>query len=203
MSSHLHAHASQVLEFWFGENDGESVAHRKADMWFRNGRNYDALIREQFAHLLAPAAAGAFDHWGESASGRLALIVILDQFPRHVHRDRAGAFAFDAKAREQCLAGLATAQDQELSAIQRTIFYLPLEHAEDLALQERSVALYQALCEDVSETAVEHYRTNLGYAVAHRDIIARFGQFPHRNALIGRPLSAIHKTFLEQPGSSF
>ena len=203
MSEALDVRAAQVLEFWFGTHDGESVADQKADMWFGNGRNYDALVREQFAHLLDPAAAGAFDGWGESAVGRLALIVILDQFPRHIHRDRARAFAFDAKAREHCLAGLKAGQDEALSPIQRTVFYLPLEHAEDLALQERSVALYEALCADVSEAVVERYRTNLGYAAAHRDIIVRFGQFPHRNPVIGRPLTAIHKAFLQEPNSSF
>jgi uncharacterized protein (DUF924 family) len=203
MSEALDTLASQVLEFWFGEHDGQSVPEHKADMWFRNGRDYDSIVREQFAHRLDPAAAGAFDEWAESAAGRLALIIILDQFPRHIHRDRARAFAFDAKAREHCLAGLSSEQDQSLSPIERTVFYLPLEHAEDLALQERSVAMYEALCANVSDNVVEQFEANLGYAAAHRDIIARFGHFPHRNHLIGRPLTAAHKAFLKEPNSSF
>lgn len=203
MSDALDDRALQVLDFWFGQHDGESVDESKTDMWFGNGRDYDALVRARFGHLLDPAVAGAFDTWGESARGRLALVVVLDQFPRHVHRDRARAFAYDAKAREHCLAGLKHQQDQALAPIERTVFYLPLEHAENLALQERSVAMYQGLCDEVSDELVERYRMNLGYAVAHRDIIARFGHFPHRNRLIGRPLTALHKRFLQEPNSSF
>ena len=172
-------------------------------MWFRNGRDYDSTVREQFAQLLDPAAAGAFDEWGESAAGRLTMSIILHQSPRHIRRDRARAFAFGAKAREHCLAGLGLGQDQTLSPIERTVFCLLLDHAEDLALQERSVAIYEGLCVDVSDDVVEQFRANVGYAETHRDIIVRFGQFPHRNQLIGRPLTATRKALLEEPNSYF
>ena len=203
MSDDLDQQATEILDFWFGQNDGETVAEEIQDMWFGNGRLYDEKVRARFAHLLDPAGSGAFDAWGASAKGRLALIVLLDQFPRHIFRDRARAFGFDAKAREHCLAGLHAGQDQALSPVERTVFYLPLEHAEDLALQERCTALYTALCDDVSDAARERYETNLGFAAAHRDIIQRFGLFPHRSALIGRPLTDEHRAFLQEPNSSF
>ena len=193
----------KILDFWFGDNDGETVPERQTDMWFRNGRDYDHEIREQFADLIDCAAAGAFDAWCQSGTGRLALIVLLDQFPRHVHRNHARAFAYDAKAREHCLAGLAQAQASELSHLQRATFYLPLEHAENRALQERAVALYQALANAVTADNHETYANYVLYASMHRDFIVRFGHFPHRNELIGRPLSAEQQAFLLEPNSSF
>ena len=203
MPSDTDSNIRTILDFWFGDNDGETVPERQTDMWFRNGRDYDADIREKFADLIDYAAAGAFDAWGQSGTGRLALIVLLDQFPRHVHRNHARALVHDAKAREHCLAGLAQAQESELSHLQRAIFYLPLEHAENRALQERAVALYRALASAVTVDNHETYANYLLYASMHRDIIVRFGHFPHRNELLGRPLSAEQQAFLLEPNSSF
>ena len=133
----------------------------------------------------------------------LALILVLDQFPRHVHRDSARAFAYDAKAREVCLSGIATGHDFALTPLERSFYYMPLEHAEDRALQERSVALFQSLRDTAGEDVREAYEHTLHYAVAHRDIVVRFGRFPHRNELLEREMTAEEADFLSQPDSSF
>ncbi|MEM7407065.1 MAG: DUF924 family protein [Pseudomonadota bacterium] len=194
---------SEVLEFWFGDHDGETVPERQEDMWFKNGRNYDGEIRARFAEWLDPAGAGGMDSWAATPAGRLALIVVLDQFPRHIHRETSRQFVYDAKAREICVAGLESGHDQQLRPLERAIFYLPLEHAEDRLLQERCQSAYTALAGSVGEANRETYQNYLHYASLHRDIIVRFGHFPHRSALLGRSLTAEEKAFLQEPDSSF
>lgn len=204
MNDDLDPFAREVLEFWFGPDaTSESVSEEKVDMWFANGSNYDDLVRARFGDAITRAGAGAFDKWCESPRGRLALIVLTDQVPRHVHRGTPGAFATDAKAREVCLAGIKLGADKALTPIQRVVYYLPLEHAEDIAVQERCVSLYRQLLDDVSPDNLKDYETNVTFAVAHRDIISRFGYFPHRNAILGRPLSDAEHAFLQEPNSAF
>lgn len=204
MNNDLDPFAAEILEFWFGPDaTTETVSEEKGDMWFANGSNYDDIVRERFGDAITRAGAGAFDEWCVSPNGRLALIVLTDQVPRHVHRGTPGAFATDAKAREVCLAGIKLEADKALTPIQRVVYYLPLEHAEDLALQERCVSFYRQLLEDVSQDNLKDYETNVGFAVAHRDVIARFGYFPHRNEILGRPLNDEERAFLQGPNSSF
>jgi uncharacterized protein (DUF924 family) len=203
MSIEPHALMEDINNFWFGDNDGETVPDRQVDMWFNNGRYYDQEIGARYEALIDRVAAGAFDYWSVSAAGRLALLVALDQFPRHVYRGTARSFAYDAKAREHCLSGIAANQHLELSYLQQAIFYLPLEHAEDRALQERSVALYAHLATQVRDENKATYLSYHHYASLHRDIVVRFGQFPHRNELLGRASSATETAFLLEPNSSF
>lgn len=204
MNNDLDPFAAEILEFWFGPDaTTETVSEEKGDMWFANGSNYDDIVRERFGDAITRAGAGAFDEWCVSPSGRLALIVLTDQVPRHVHRGTPGAFATDAKAREVCLAGIKLEADKALTPIQRVVYYLPLEHAEDLALQERCVSFYRQLLEDVSQDNLKDYETSVSFAVAHRDVIARFGYFPHRNEILGRPLNDEEHAFLQEPNSSF
>lgn len=194
---------NDIHQFWFGEHDGLTPPADKADMWFGNGRAYDDTIRARFGALPDFAAAGSFDSWRDEPRSSLALILVLDQFPRHVHRNSARAFAYDAKAREVCLSGIATGHDVALTPLERSFYYMPLEHAEDRALQERSVALFQSLRDTAGEDVREAYENTLHYAVAHRDIVVRFGRFPHRNELLDRETTAEEADFLSQPDSSF
>jgi uncharacterized protein (DUF924 family) len=204
MYDNLDPLAAQILQFWFGADaTDEAVNEDKQTMWFRDGAAYDELVRATFGDYLDCAAAGAFDHWCDTPRGTLAVLVLTDQFPRHVHRGTPRAFATDAKAREVCLRGLKREQDRALTPIERVVFYLPLEHAEDIVLQERCVSMYQQLSYAVSEAARGDYEMNTGYAVAHRDIIVRFGYFPHRSKCLGRTLSAQEEEFLTQPNASF
>ena len=194
-----------VLDFWLagcGADGALDAAKRR--MWFGDGRKHDAAIRERFGALHARAAAGELERdWAGDARGRLALIVLLDQFSRHIHRDTGAAFAQDAAAQRLATAGIAHGLDSELIPAARTFFYLPLEHAEDIALQRLSVESFRGLCDAVAPAWRKDYEGFVDYAQRHHDIIARFGRFPHRNAALGRRSTPEEIEFLEQPGSSF
>lgn len=172
-----------IWAFWF------APAH--AAKWYEKDPAFDAAIRARFGKLHEAATAGALDHWPVTAHGALALILLLDQFSRNLYRDDARAYAGDARA--VAIADLAVSRgfDRGFAFEARQFFYLPFEHAEDLAAQQRSVALFA----DDGE--------GRKYAVAHRDIIARFGRFPHRNAALGRVSTTEEIEFLKGPNSSF
>lgn len=190
-----------LLAAWFGEpTDDLTRARRQSPLWWGKSEETDAWLRGEFGTLAADAAAGRLDEWAHSPQGRLALILLLDQLPRNLHRGSDAAFAQDARARELCLEGLASGADQSLSALERVFFYLPLEHAESLPLQDRCVALFEALAREQGPGLFDEY---LDFARRHQAIIARFGRFPHRNAVLGRESSEAERSFLTQPGSSF
>lgn len=151
-------------------------------------------MREQLGALHEQAATGVLDGLRASPQGCLALVILLDQVPRNIFRDQPRAYASDAKAREIVRHAMAQGFDRQLSQTQRVFLYLPMEHSESLADQDQCLALMGALDENPKW---------LEYSQQHRDIIARFGRFPHRNAMLDRPSTAEEKAFLEQPGSSF
>jgi uncharacterized protein (DUF924 family) len=187
-----------VLEFWFPADPRRANA-----LWWGKDAALDAEIRERFGPTLRAARAGELDAWAEAARGRLALIVVLDQMSRNIHRDSPEAFAADERARALTLTGLERGHDRELRPIERLFFYLPLEHSEALADQQRCVELMGALASEVEDAEREQFVGFVDYAVRHRDIIERFGRFPHRNAVLGRESTAAELEFLTQPGSSF
>ncbi len=173
-------------------------------MWFGDGRKHDAEIREKFGALHERASRGELDReWCATPAGRLALIVVLDQFSRHVHRDTPAAYAQDPAAQHLALDGIRENVDRELIPAQRCFFYLPLEHAEDIELQRLCVRCFDGLARTVAPEWRKEYESYLDYAQRHRDIIDRFGRFPHRNAVLGRESTAAEKKFLKEPGSSF
>lgn len=193
-----------VLEFWFGVCGADgAIDPGRRKMWFKSGAKHDAEIGERFGALHEQAGHGGLDHWAATAHGRLALIVVLDQFSRHVHRGTAQAFACDPAAQKLALTGIEQRMDPRLAPAQRLFFYLPLEHAEDRALQMRSVKCYEQLVLEVADDWRKDYEGFLDYARRHRAVIERFGRFPHRNAVLGRPSTAEELAFLKQPGSSF
>lgn len=193
-----------VLSFWLGAcgPDG-TIDPTRRKMWFKGGAKHDAEIRERFGGLHERASRGDLADWAATSKGRLALIVVLDQFSRHIHRGTARAFAQDPGAQKLALTGTDAHTDLELVPIERSFFYLPLEHAEDRALQARSVECYQRLVTAVAEAWRKDYEGFLDYARRHRAVIERFGRFPHRNVALGRPSTPDEIAFLEQPGSSF
>lgn len=195
----------QVLDFWFGACGPDGSFDRvKYRMWFGDGRRHDAEIRDRFGELHQRAAGGEFDGvWPATPRGRLALIVVLDQFSRHIHRDTPAAFAQDPAAQQFAVDGIDQGADRQLAPVQRAFFYLPLEHAEDIELQRLSVRCFDGLARTVAPAWRKDYDGFLDYAQRHRDIIERFRRFPHRNAILGRPSTAAEKTFLKQPGSAF
>lgn len=196
--------AASVLAFWFGETAGDAdTARAQRKLWWSKDAAVDAGIRERFGALVIEAAAGAHDAWQETPQGRLALIILFDQFPRNMHRDMPQAFAHDAKALQLALDAIETGADQALRPIERVFCYLPLEHSESVAMQERSVALFSALATAVPEADRETFSGYQDYAQRHHAVIARFGRFPHRNRILGRDSTPEETQFLKQPGSSF
>lgn len=194
-----------LLDLWFGDDaDDAARAKRQAPLWWGKDKTTDTMLAARFGELADAAANGRLGDWAEVPAGRLALILLLDQLPRNIHRGTPAAFAQDAKAREFCLQGLAQGADRALSPLARVFFYLPLEHAESRELQARSVALFDALAtEQAAGSALTTFAGFADFARRHQLIIERFGRFPHRNAILGRPDSEDEAAFLQQPGSGF
>jgi uncharacterized protein (DUF924 family) len=189
------ATAQDVLDFWFAE---ANAAH-----WFAADAGFDAQIRERFGEAAAAAAGGRLDGWAATPSGWLALLLVLDQFPRNLYRNDPRAWVADAVAQRVALSGLARGDDRQLPAVQRVFAYLPLEHAEDSVLQQRSVALFESLLAEAEPERRPEFENYLDYARRHREVIARFGRFPHRNAALGRPDTPEEMRYLARPGAGF
>ncbi|HEX2215518.1 MAG TPA: DUF924 family protein [Xanthobacteraceae bacterium] len=170
-----------IIAFW------QAAGQKK---WFEKDADFDEEIRTRFLDMHEAAARGDLDTWSGTPEGALALLILLDQFPRNLFRGEARAYATDAKARERARAALARGFEQKVPQELRTFFYLPFMHSENLADQERCVELYRALGDDYS----------LKYAEDHADIIRRFGRFPHRNAILGRETTAEEQAFLDAGG---
>lgn len=193
-----------LLDWWFGgaASAGE-VAARRNGLWFGYRPEQDEDARLRFGDPCAEALAGGLRGWTGQAQGRLALILLLDQLPRMIHRGTPQAFAGDERARTLLDEGLAQGFDAELAPIQRVFAYLVLEHAEDPALQDQAVARFTALRDQAPASEHELFGNYLDFAERHREVIRRFGRFPHRNAILGRPSTPEELAFLEQPGSRF
>ena len=196
-----------IHAFWFGatadEDDEPDIVARQSALWWKKQPEVDAEIRLRFAPLVARAAVGELDDWLGSPRGRLALILLTDQFPRNIWRGQAAAFAFDVLALRWAKETIARGLDREMRPIERVFLYLPLEHSEDLADQRDAVRLFDALAGEVAPAARPAFAGYLDFARRHLEIIERFGRFPHRNAALGRETSAAEAEFLRQPGSAF
>ena len=186
--------AGEVLDFWFGR-EGEPGYGEFREAWFRKDPEFDQQIRDRFETLYETAASGELDDWKEEARSCLALVIVLDQFPRNMFRGDPRSYATDRKAQETAEHAVDRALDRELPEFQRTFLYIPFMHSEDLEHQRRSVELFRGL--GGSETDSSYY------AVRHMEIIERFGRFPHRNEVLGRRTTPEEAEFLTQPGSSF
>ena len=173
----------EVLTFW--RNAGEK-------RWWTKDDAFDAEIREKFLDLWTAAAAGRCAHWAESDDGALALVIVLDQFPRNMFRDDPRTYASDTPARDVARRAVDNGVDARLAEDLRGFLYMPLMHSEDLADHERCIALFERTGN------IE----NAKYAVHHADIIRRFGRFPHRNRLLGRTSTAEEQAFLDSGGFS-
>jgi len=179
-------HIEQILSFWFEEITPEH--------WFTKSDDFDQLLRDQFEGLVIQGLNGQLDRWAAEKQGCLALILLLDQMTRNIYRDTPKAFAGDEIALALSLRAVAQkwVEEEEMEA-KRQFFLMPMMHSEDIDIQEKSLPLFSA------HTSGRTY----DYAARHRDIVARFGHFPHRNAILGRPSSAEEIAFLAEPNSSF
>lgn len=202
--------ARAVLDFWFGRGPRtpEAMTKRMA-LWFGEGgehpeaRQLDQTIREQFSDTLRRAADGELDHWASTPRRRLALILLLDQFPRNVYRGTARAMAHDAKALALTLEGLQLGADGALDVIERMFFYMPLQHAESREAQEQSVTMFGRLVDEAPAGLHKLLADSFEFAVRHRDIVERFGRFPHRNRALGRASTPEEIRYLREGGETF
>ncbi|RDS83473.1 DUF924 domain-containing protein [Dyella psychrodurans] len=184
-----------MLTFWF------DPAHH--DEWYAARPQFDALIRERFATTVDAAVAGKLSDWTNTPSGWLALLIVLDQFTRNLYRNDARAWKQDLRAQQLAVWGIEEAYDGQLPAIQRVFAYMPLEHAEDRGMQDRCVALFESLCDGLPPEERSGYIGFLDYARKHRAVIARFGRFPHRNAVLGRANTPDEVAYLAESGAGF
>jgi len=187
---------AEVLAFWFGAPDSPERG-RPRKCWFEKSEAFDAEVRSRFLKLYKRAVAGKLSRWERTPLAALALAVVVDQFPRNMFRGQARAFAADPLALRVARRMLSRGFDGLLRPVERWFVYLPFEHAEDLAAQRRSVALFGSLAGCPDSAGV------IDYAQKHYTIVARFGRFPHRNATLGRESTSEEMAFLSQPGSSF
>ncbi|MEX8192975.1 DUF924 family protein [Comamonas guangdongensis] len=196
----------RILTQWFGQArpDNDSALQHKLQ-WFTKSPAFDAQLRQRFGAAVQAALDGRLRHWAaQGAWQRLALVLLLDQFSRNIFRNTPQSFAGDAQALSLALEARELGADLELPEVARTFLYLPLEHAEDPAMQERSVAVFETLLQTAPDAATRDYLAgSLDYARRHREVIERFGRFPHRNAILGRRSTAAELAYLAQPGSGF
>jgi uncharacterized protein (DUF924 family) len=190
--------ARDIRDFWFLPADHPDFG-KPRDAWFRKDDAFDAGIRERFGGLIEQAVAGGLREWDEEGpEGTLARILVLDQFTRNAWRGTAASFAGDTLALAAARQLTDSGADQLLLPVQRWFAYMPYEHAEDARMQERSVALFDRLAQEN-----DGYGGVLDYAHRHRGVIARFGRFPHRNAILGRASTPDEVAYLAQPGAGF
>ena len=192
-----------VLSFWFQEKElSAPQIDGRLDVWFGENPVFDTEIANAFGEDVERASEGQLDHWADEPRGRLALILLLDQFRRNIYRNTPEAFAKDKVALKLCVEGAMAKKDKGLSPIERVFFYMPLQHAESRKVQKKSRELYRRLANAVSPTYTETFDTICQFAELHADIIERFGRFPHRNNLLKRDNTSEEEEYLagDAPG---
>jgi uncharacterized protein (DUF924 family) len=202
--------AQNVLFFWFGPRPYTAARiQQHARLWFGEPDapeltpQTDDLIRERYADLTLTAERGELSTWESSPRRRLALILLLDQFPRNIYRGSARAFAQDLQALSLAVSGMQFGADATLDPVERIFFYMPLMHAESLDVQDESLAAFRRLLDEAPAELRRIFDSNLKYAVAHRDVITRFGRFPHRNQALGRESTPEELEWLATDGENF
>ncbi len=193
----------KILAFWFKEQQlSAPQIDGRMDIWFGEDPIFDEEVARQFSDDVESASDGRLDHWAQEPHGRLALILLLDQFRRNIYRNRAEAFALDKAALKLCVEGAMEKKDKGLTPIQRAFFYMPLQHAESRKVQKKSVEIFGRLSEAVSATYKETFETIAQFAELHADIVEQFGRFPHRNTLLKRKNSPQEDEYLsaDSPG---
>jgi len=186
-----------VLYYWFGDGLARDwPSDDRNPLWFGGGAALDADITHRFGPGVAQALAGNLSEWEGPLHHRLALILLLDQFSRNVYRGQAKAFAGDGRAQRLVLQTLALAEDETLPSVARVFLYMPLMHAESVALQHECLTRFEALAQHSPPELAQRLQGNLDAARQHLDIIERFGRFPHRNAALGRTSTPAEQAFL-------
>jgi uncharacterized protein (DUF924 family) len=187
---------NDILNFWFG-NPTQPEYGKPQKFWFNKQTEFDNELRTRFQQDYEQAATGHLENWKDNPESCLALILLLDQFPRNMFRGTPKAFATDNQAVATAETAVKNGYDQQLLTVQRWFIYLPFEHSENIHHQEKAVNLFQQLSNNTeSQSTIE-------YAIKHLEVIQRFGRFPHRNEILGRISTTEEQEFLKQPGTSF
>ena len=192
-----------ILAFWFKEQQlSAPQIDGRMDVWFGEDPVFDEEVASNFANDVENASEARLNHWAQEPLGRLALILLLDQFRRNIYRNTADAFAMDKAALKLCVEGAMEKKDKGLTPIQRAFFYMPLQHAESRKVQKKSVEIYSRLSEAVSPTYKETFETIAQFAQLHADIVEQYGRFPHRNTILNRENSPEEDEYLagDTPG---
>jgi uncharacterized protein (DUF924 family) len=195
-----------IITYWLGSPDSPSYPEARMKLWFGHAPEVDAEMRERFMSIYEKAAAGELTEWETDPKGRLALILILDQFSRNLFRDQARMYAADERAAQLALATIGDGWHlQHYAPLERLFIYLPLEHTESLPLQKFCVRLFQQMESAAGEDSpdIDLLRNLTQYAHKHHDVVAEFGRFPHRNAILGRTNTAEEEKYLATPGAGF
>ncbi|WP_415766226.1 DUF924 family protein [Pseudomonas sp. ZB1P45] len=193
-----------LLEWWFGTLESPNeIAADKGKLWFGKRDSQDLEARTRFGDWVEQALAGGLTEWAQRPEGWLALVLLLDQLPRMIFRDTPKSFTGDLRAQALVAQGIAADFDRQLRPIQRVFIYLVFEHCENLVVQNEAVSRFIDLVAQQPEGDRAVFADNLDYAERHQKIIARFGRFPHRNAVLGRESTAEELAFLSKPGSRF
>jgi uncharacterized protein (DUF924 family) len=206
--------SDEILTYWFGHIPGRVLSSREqwqivkrlpvwAGKWGRLLWDVDKEVRERFGESLLDASAGKYDHWVSTPTGRLALILLLDQLSRNMHRDTPDAYAQDVKTLPLAVEALEQGQDKQFYPLARSFFYLPLVHQEELVHQDRAVAAYREAAAEARGLQRAILKAEYLSALRHREAIRRFGRFPHRNDVLGRQSTIAELRFLRQPFSRF
>lgn len=188
----------ELLDVWFGNlGSADLPTSDRTNLWFGDNEEVKRQLLDQFIGEFEAAKAGDLESWSKTPRGRLALIILLDQFPRYLYRRSKGAFECDQNAQTLCVEGLREKMDQSLTLIERVFFYMPLVHAEDTKIQEKSIRLYQELVNLSMSETTQIYQLFLAYAYAHFRVIKEFGRFPQRNQILGRQSTEAEIAFLK------
>jgi uncharacterized protein (DUF924 family) len=201
--------ARKVRDFWFGKTPlSPEQLPRRMQLWFGGAgaevqKHVDDTLSSRFGTLVQSAVAGDLAQWADGPRRRLSLILLLDQFPRNIHRGRPLAYAGDEQALSLALTGMQSVADAALNPAERIFFYMPLQHSESLEVQEESVAAYKRLLGEAPDNVRQVFEGCVTFAQSHCDVIRQFGRFPHRNAVLGRPTTAEEKEWLAKGGDTF
>ncbi|MEH6557885.1 MAG: DUF924 family protein [Oceanicoccus sp.] len=194
---------NEILDFWFTDiGTGFNVTAQKG-IWWSGDKAVDREIDQRFGSMVAAAKNGLLYLWEADHRGCLALVLLLDQFNRNIYRGRADAFSGDKMALDIAKMALAKQFDLLMTPVQRSFFYMPFEHSELLSNQNRAINLFKQLLADVPEEGEKTIQSSLNFAEKHRDIIMRFGRFPHRNAVLSRETTVEERAYLEEGGARF
>lgn len=193
-----------ILSFWFGEDcDPVHITPEQRTRWFGKNPSLDTLMGSRFSETVQRAAQGELSHFLTQPKGRLAIILLLDQFSRNIWRNTAGMYQYDTQALRHASELIENNEHHNYDPIERVFIYLPLEHTEDLILQKKAVSLFKELRDSLPQDQRPSYQGSLDYALKHQEVIEQFGRFPHRNNILNRASTPAELKYLAQPGSGF